>query len=111
MNINDIAQAAYENSRAHGFHEQPTTVGDRLMLIVSEIAEALEEYRNNHRPNEIYFNPEKPDKPEGVPVELADAVIRIAEFSALYGINLGAAIEQKMAYNRTRPYRHGGKRL
>lgn len=111
MNINDVSKDAYENSKAHGFHDQPATVGDRLMLIVSEIAEALEEYRSNHRPNETYFNPEKPDKPEGVPVELADAVIRIAEFSYLYGIDLAAAIEQKMIYNRTRPFRHGGKRL
>jgi NTP pyrophosphatase (non-canonical NTP hydrolase) len=28
-----------------------------------------------------------------------------------YGIDLEAEYERKMAYNRTRPYRHGGKRI
>lgn len=51
-----------------------------------------------------------PVKPEGVPSELADIVIRVADICGYYGIDLDAAITQKMAYNRTRPYRHGGKR-
>ena len=35
----------------------------------------------------------------------------IERMAAYYGIDLDAAIEAKMEYNRTRPYRHGGKAL
>lgn len=50
-------------------------------------------------------------KPEGVPTELADAVIRILETCQEYGINLGEQIEDKMRYNETRAFRHGGRHL
>lgn len=46
-------------------------------------------------------------KPEGVAVELADAVIRIADLCGHLGIDLEAAIDLKMAYNETRPFKHG----
>jgi NTP pyrophosphatase (non-canonical NTP hydrolase) len=49
-------------------------------------------------------------KPEGLPIELADAVIRILDYCEYAGIDLGVAIRQKMAYNELRPYRHGGKK-
>ena len=35
----------------------------------------------------------------------------IQQMAAHYGIDLNAAIEAKMEYNRTREYRHGGKTL
>lgn len=46
-------------------------------------------------------------KPEGAAVELADAVIRIADLCGHLGIDLDAVIEEKMAYNADRPYKHG----
>ena len=59
---------------------------------------------------ETYFDPEKPNKPEGVPTELADVIIRILDFCEWAGIDLQAIMEQKHAYNLTRAYRHGNKR-
>lgn len=46
-------------------------------------------------------------KPEGFGVELADAVIRIADLAYLTGVDLGALVLEKMTYNATRPHKHG----
>ena len=42
---------------------------------------------------------------------LSDVVHTTERMAAHYGIDLDAAIEAKMAYNRGRSYRHGGKAL
>jgi hypothetical protein len=112
-------------------------VPEKLALIHSEVNEALEEFRNHGvrircgycngtgaRPLdngtmtvacecvtgflEIYAVDGKP-KPEGVVVELADVVIRVADLCGALGLDLAAAIERKHAYNTTRAFRHGGK--
>jgi NTP pyrophosphatase (non-canonical NTP hydrolase) len=75
----------------------------------TEISEAWEEIRNNHAINEVYYNPEKPEKPEGFGVELADLIVRTLHICGHYGIDIDALVELKMAYNEKRPYRHGGK--
>ena len=49
-------------------------------------------------------------KPEGIPIELADVIIRVLDYCGYAGIDIDAAISQKHEYNRTRPYRHGGKK-
>lgn len=78
------------------------------MLIVTELAEAMEDIRNGKDVTDMYF---EGDKPCGVPSELADVVIRVAKYCGFRGINLGAAVEAKRAYNKTRSFRHGGKLL
>lgn len=109
MNIADLVRDVDEWAHFKGWRDnKDTTVGDRLMLMVTEVAEAMEEHRTGHKPDEIYV---LHDKPEGIPIELADVVIRIADFCGLYGIDLEAALAQKLAFNQNRPYRHGGKVL
>lgn len=48
-------------------------------------------------------------KPIGVPSEMADIIIRVLDACAAYGIDIDRAVREKMAYNETRPMRHGGK--
>lgn len=50
-------------------------------------------------------------KPVGIPSEMADIIIRVLDICGFYGIDIEQAVRVKMAYNDTRPYRHGGKVL
>lgn len=50
-------------------------------------------------------------KPEGLPSELADVIIRALDTAARLGIDIDAEVAPKLAYNRTRGHRHGGKAL
>ncbi len=107
-----VAQhACRETEINHGFGRQ--TPGEDIALMHSELSEALEEMRSpdGRRLNATYYNSNKPTKPEGVPAELADVVIRILGFCERNEIDLGSAILEKMAYNDTRPFMHGGKKF
>ena len=83
---------------------------EQVALMHSELSEALEELRNGRGVTEVYFNEDKPDKPEGFPIELADVLIRIFDTAGRYGIDLPLAVDMKLSYNKSRPYRHGGKK-
>lgn len=105
----EMQRDCWKVSEEHGWHEDngDHTMVEKLCLIHSEISEALEEWRDGRGADETYFHG---TKPEGVPIELADAVIRILDLAQIYNIDLTAAIDLKQAYNRTREFRHGGKR-
>lgn len=70
-------------------------VPEKLMLTVSELAEAMEGHRKNlmddHLPHRCMIE-----------VELADAVIRIADLCGAKGFDLAGAIVDKLAYNAQR---------
>jgi hypothetical protein len=40
---------------------------------------------------------------------MADAIIRILQLTAAFGIDMDAAVRMKMEYNMTRPPKHGRK--
>jgi NTP pyrophosphatase (non-canonical NTP hydrolase) len=69
--------------------------GEQLMLIVSEIAEAMEGERKNLMDDKL------PHRPMAE-VELADALIRILDYAAGHGYDLGGAYVEKMKYNAVR---------
>jgi len=67
----------------------------RLMLIVTEVAEAAEGGRKNMMDDHL------PNRPM-LEVELADAVIRILDMAEGYGLDIGGAIAEKLEYNSQR---------
>jgi NTP pyrophosphatase (non-canonical NTP hydrolase) len=119
MKISELVKQAHETAKAKGWWEEKRTYLEILALIHSEISEAVECVREGMieptvETTEIFNGgskvPQKiSKKPIGLPSELADVIIRIADFCGHEGIDLEAAIKAKMAYNKTRAYRHGGK--
>ena len=43
-------------------------------------------------------------------LELADTLIRIFDMCAAYELDIENALEIKMEFNKSRPYRHGNKK-
>lgn len=108
MTIPDMMREIHETAVSKGWWDNgDRNFGEQIALFHSELSEALEEWRNGRPLEEVYFG--EGGKPEGVPIELADAVIRIMDTCGRYGIDLEKAILTKMAYNKTRVRRHGGK--
>lgn len=119
--INELVKEAHDNAVSKGWWEEERSFGEIIALIHSEASEALEDYRNGSKPEEVWYQHKTEGysvtqltdeyKPCGIPSELADIVIRVFDACGRYGINLEEAIREKMAYNAIRPKRHGGKVL
>jgi NTP pyrophosphatase (non-canonical NTP hydrolase) len=107
-----MSDKAHEMSRSKGWYDGENAVRnvpEMLALIHSEVSEALEEYRVSDSLADTSIRDEK-GKPVGFASEIADVVIRIGDLCGYLGIDLESAVEAKMAFNATRPHRHGGKK-
>ena len=72
----------------------------RLMLVVSELSEALEADRKDLMDDKLPHR-------KGLEVELADAAIRIRDLGEGLGMDLVGAETEKLDYNLNRPHKHG----
>lgn len=123
MNLKDLVKEAHENAKKHGFWEDVETlvheyavidvlgaatckelkddckpdlsnaICTRLMLIVGEVAEAMEGLRKDDRAN--------------FQEELADIMIRVFDLAGGLEIDLESEIKRKMEINKSRTYKHG----
>lgn len=121
--IAEVQAAAHANAVAKGFwrnypettYEDPDTGESvhafvlsvdqtlaKLMLITTEVAEAAEDVRTGATRTVMSDS----GKPEGLPSELADIVIRIMDVCGGLGIDLEFEIERKVIFNRSRPPMH-----
>ncbi len=135
MNIKETAQEVFKNATEKGFWQQPREFGTMLMLITSELGEALDADREGkhadlakfeHRINELNnsIHTEDPSEREKLEMEhfistfktivkdsrgdeMADALIRILDTCEGLGIDIQRHVELKMMYNKTRPKLHG----
>lgn len=119
--LTELSIAEHEKNVAAGWWSDPQT-GEpynktdfhvqamKLSLIHSEVSECLEALRKDLMDDKLPHR-------KGGEVELADAVIRIFDFAASQGYDLGAAIVEKAEFNSHRPdhkvenrQQEGGKR-
>jgi NTP pyrophosphatase (non-canonical NTP hydrolase) len=109
MRIRDLQLSVFQTASVRGFHEGEPNIWTCLGNIHGEVSEAWEEARKpDFDPKRTYYR--KDGKPEGLPAELADIVIRALDTAQSLGIDMEKAIAEKEKYNQTRPYRHGNKR-
>ncbi len=99
--LGDLGRSAHETAVSKGFYEAkptPEAVAAKLALIHSEVSEALEAVRNE-------------EGDDRVAEELADTVIRICDLAEWLGLDLDAAVAEKMEANEARERMHGGKTI
>lgn len=121
--LNDLAADIHANAVAHGWWDEARSFGDIVALCHSELSEALEAYRDGeelvhgccgHCTFEASCDHPAPAgetgcKPEGVAVEMIDCIIRILDWCGKMGVDVDGVLAMKHAYNKGRPYRHGGE--
>ena len=102
--LNDLADKIQNINQENGWNiTKPIDWDDQykvpaiLALIHSEVSEALEAFRHNNKDN--------------FAEELIDILIRVLDVCSGLGIDVDTKMQTKLEYNRTREYRHGGKRI
>lgn len=122
-----LAKEIHENAVAHGWWEKPRSMGNLLSLVHSELSEALEAYRNgeqlfyyvgcdlsSHCDSEngvpaFQEGLESPlrkgescteGKPDGIAIELVDAVIRILDMFEKHGVGFKVFVEARSMLDR-----------
>lgn len=74
---------------------------EKDMLVVTELAEAVEGYRCGNPPDD------KVEEYTSEEAEMADTLIRLLDRAKARNLRLGEAVVAKMRYNETRTHKHG----
>lgn len=103
--LTEAAEVIHYRMREKGFwpdNVENRNIGEALMLTVTEISEGFEGFRKGESDDKL------PDY-DSLPVELADALIRILDLCHGFKMPIGAAFYDKCKFNETRSYKHGKK--
>jgi len=121
-------EAIHKNAEEKGFWEAPINIPEKLMLVVSELSEALEALREENYCDPLFV---KETYEKTVPTsfmapqyemshfekyiknkfedEIADAFIRLLDICHHMNIDIEKQIAIKHRYNTLREYKHGKK--
>jgi len=116
--INQIADEVYQLAWEKGWHsdeeKEDAFIERTCNNLHDEISELHEAWRNNrlHTPcdksSDMFLIDIIPLS--CIEEEMADIIIRTLDSCRKLHIDIQSAIERKHAYNKTRPFRHGGKK-
>lgn len=131
LQLNDFCKQHHANVLAKGFTEKQP-IATKLMLIVSELSEALEADRRNKHADFDRFGKvydcgmedlkgfDSPNKEAAAYAaafrcsikdtfedEIADAFLRLMDLCGEYNIDIETHIKMKSEYNKLRPAKHG----
>ena len=122
MEITELVNKSHQIAKDKGFWDAgERNVGELLMLIVSELGEALEAHRHDRKFSmfEIEVMLKKKDRDfksafellnkDTFEDEIADVFIRLGDLCGGLGIDIEKHILAKMKYNETREKLHGKK--
>jgi NTP pyrophosphatase (non-canonical NTP hydrolase) len=93
ISLSEWCERCHAIAKEKGFWDKERNTGEALMLVVTELAEAMEGYRKQDHDN---FRE-----------ELADAFIRLFDLCGGLGIDIEKEIVTKSEKNKARPYKHG----
>lgn len=91
--IKALTKLCHKIAKEKGFWDEKRNLGEMLMLIVTELSEAMEAHRLQDKEN---FNE-----------EIADTFIRLFDLCGGLKINIEKEVKKKMLKNKKRPYKHG----
>lgn len=112
--LSDLQNIVTEINVRNGWFDSDRTVGDDCFLLVTEVVEMGEAYRDHGLDDAtvpLLNGTDTLSKPEGFGSECADVLIRLLDTCERTGVDLEAEFIRKSLYNNQRGYRHGGKRF
>ena len=122
MNLNELAAEIHAENKLRGFDVSNEPFPQPVMMIVTELSEAVEADQRGKRAHTGWIEEACPVghgcEPEFCEVfrdhvkdtledELADALIRLLDLTASLGIDIDKHVRLKRRYNKSRPWKHG----
>jgi NTP pyrophosphatase (non-canonical NTP hydrolase) len=116
--INELARQIYDDAKEKGWHPDDNNFDAFFERACNNLHDEISELHEAWRNNKLHELCDKAEKMRTSGIqplncleeEMADIIIRCLDNCVTWGVDPLSVIERKMAYNKTREFRHGGKK-